>query len=160
MFHNLHKDIFYIPDPTLAFVGVPFFTATFTLFEFQAMVVGKVFAGLATLPSEQEMRGEYNGRIRTKGYGKAFHSLRDKEEEYVNELLGWVNGDLEKRGKTALAGHSEQWKAAREEQVQRIKALFATPRGPERKIDVTCHSQLQVEVEVGEGNGRLVQAAA
>jgi hypothetical protein len=160
MFHNLHKDMFYIPDPTLAFVGVPFFTATFTLFEFQAMVVGKVFAGLATLPSEQEMREEYNERIRAKGYGKAFHSLRDKEEEYVNELLEWVNGDLEKKGKTALAGHSEQWKAAREEQVQRIKALFATPRGPERKIEVTCHSQLQVEVEVGEGNGRLVQAAA
>lgn len=32
--HNLHKDIFYIPDPTLAFVGVPYYTATFTLFEF------------------------------------------------------------------------------------------------------------------------------
>ena len=32
--HNLHKDIFYIPDPSLAFVGVPYYTATFTLFEF------------------------------------------------------------------------------------------------------------------------------
>jgi hypothetical protein len=30
--HNLHKDIFYIPDPTLVFVGVPYYTATFTLF--------------------------------------------------------------------------------------------------------------------------------
>lgn len=36
--HNLHKDIWYIPDPTLSFIGVPFHVATFSLFEFQAMV--------------------------------------------------------------------------------------------------------------------------
>lgn len=34
--HNLHKDIFYIPDPTLAFIGVPYHVATFSTFEFQA----------------------------------------------------------------------------------------------------------------------------
>jgi ACS family pantothenate transporter-like MFS transporter len=139
-FHNLHKDIFYIPDPSLAFIGVPFFTATFTLFEFQAMVVAKVLSGQATLPSQEAMRDEYQERVRTKGYGKSFHSLRDKEEEYVNELLGWVNGDLEKRGRERLVGHSEGWKKAREEQVQRIKALFASPRTMERKIEVTCYS--------------------
>lgn len=36
--HNLHKDIWYIADPTLSFIGVPFHVATFSLFEFQAMV--------------------------------------------------------------------------------------------------------------------------
>lgn len=35
--HNLHKDIFYIPDPTLAFVGVPLYTATFTLLSFRRL---------------------------------------------------------------------------------------------------------------------------
>ncbi|KAF1363703.1 FAD/NAD(P)-binding domain-containing protein [Lizonia empirigonia] len=83
MFHNLHRDIFYIPDPTLAFVGVPFFTATFTLFEFQAMVVARVFAGAAVLPSEADMRAEYGERVRVKGWGKGFHSLRDREEDGV-----------------------------------------------------------------------------
>ena len=34
--HNLHKDIWYIPDPTLAFVGVPYHVATFSLFEFKS----------------------------------------------------------------------------------------------------------------------------
>lgn len=29
--HNLYKDIFYIPDPSLIFIGVPFYTATFSL---------------------------------------------------------------------------------------------------------------------------------
>lgn len=53
-FHNLHKDIFYIPDPTLIFIGVPFFTATFTLFEFQAMAAAKVLSGKAILPSTRD----------------------------------------------------------------------------------------------------------
>jgi hypothetical protein len=43
--HNLHKDIFYIPDPTLAFIGVPYHVATFSFFEFQAMALAEDFAG-------------------------------------------------------------------------------------------------------------------
>lgn len=161
MLHNLHKDIFYTRDPTLCFVGVPFFTATFSLFDFQAMVVAKVLAGLARLPSYAEMRSEYEERVRRKGLGKAFHSLRDKEEEYVNELLEWVNADLRKHGKPALMGHSQRWKEARGEQVQRIKALFAAPPRQEREIEVACQSV----GAVGLGQGReleatLVQAAA
>ncbi|KAF2125458.1 dimethylaniline monooxygenase [Dothidotthia symphoricarpi CBS 119687] len=137
-FHNLHQDIFYIKDPSLAFVGVPFFTATFTLFEFQAMVVAKVLSGRAKLPSEQVMRAEYEERVKTKGYGKAFHSLRNQEEEYVNGLLDWVNKDLDLVGEQRLEGYTEQWKTAREEQVQRVKALYAVESTPGRKLEVTC----------------------
>ncbi|KAG9518615.1 FAD/NAD(P)-binding domain-containing protein, partial [Aureobasidium melanogenum] len=60
--HNLHKDIFYIPDPTLAFIGVPYHVATFSLFEFQAMAVAEVFAGSANLPGEKEMREDHIGQ--------------------------------------------------------------------------------------------------
>ncbi len=158
MFHNLHRDIFYIPDPSLAFVGVPFFTATFTLFEFQAMVVAKVLGGAAELPSQERMRAEYEQRVRTKGLGKAFHSLRDKEVEYVDELLGWVNGDLEKKGVGRLEGHTEKWRIAREAQVQRVKALFAAPRGPEKAIEVSCQHVGLYEGRLGEGS--LGQAVA
>jgi hypothetical protein len=136
-FHNLHKDIFYINDPSLAFVGIPFFTATFTLFEFQAMVVAKVFSGHVKLPSVEAIRAEYGERVAAKGYGKAFHSLRDREVEYVNELLAWVNKDLQSSGRRKLHGHSEQWHAAKADQVQRIKALFAAPY-TERKLEVMC----------------------
>jgi hypothetical protein len=136
-FHNLHKDIFYINDPSLVFVGVPFFTATFTLFEFQAMVVAKVLAGQAKLPSKEAMQSEYNDRVRTKGYGKAFHSLRDREEEYVNELLTWVNRDLEEAYQARLVGHSEKWHIAKQEQILRMKALFAAPSN-EKSLVVTC----------------------
>jgi hypothetical protein len=136
-FHNLHKDIFYINDPTLVFVGVPFFTATFTLFEFQAMVVSKVLSGQAKLPSKDAMRSEYNDRVKTKGFGKPFHSLRDQETSYVNELVSWVNADLEEAGKGRLHGHSDKWHAAKAEQVERMKAFFANP-GIERQLEVTC----------------------
>jgi hypothetical protein len=135
-FHNIHKDIFYINDPSLAFVGIPFFTATFTLFEFQAMVVAKVFAGQVKLPSVEAMRAEYEERVAAKGYGKAFHSLRDREVEYVDELLAWVNDDLEASGKK-LVSHSKKWHNAKVDQVQRIKALFAAP-DTEKRLEVTC----------------------
>ncbi|KAI4693563.1 uncharacterized protein J4E88_001936 [Alternaria novae-zelandiae] len=136
-FHNLHKDIFYINDPTLAFVGVPFFTATFTLFEFQAMVVAKVFSGQAKLPSNDVMRSEYYARVKSKGYGKSFHSLRDQEASYVDELMDWVNADLEEAGKDKLRGHTEKWHSARAEQLERMKAFFANP-GTEKRFEATC----------------------
>lgn len=137
-FHNLHKDIFYINDPSLIFVGVPFFTATFTLFDFQAMVVAKVLSGQAKLPSKAAMRLEYDERVKEKGYGKAFHSLREREAEYVNELLAWINKDLDEIGGKKLEGHTEKWHIARAEQVDRIKALFAAVPRPEKRLEVTC----------------------
>jgi hypothetical protein len=128
-YHNLHKDIFYIPQPTLAFIGVPYFTATFTLFEFQAIVLAQVLSGHASLPAENEMREEYKKRVEEKGYGKPFHSLRDGEVEYVNELLAWVNPQLEEKGLAPLKGHTESWKRARADLVVRMQKLFAGSQG-------------------------------
>ncbi len=107
--HNLHKDIFYIPDPTLSFVGVPFYTATFTCFEFQAIAVAAVLSGRAWLPREEEMREEYRRRVETKGYGRAFHSLRDQQVAYANELLEWINGQAETTGAERVEGYSAKW---------------------------------------------------
>ena len=45
--HNLHEDMFYIPDPTLIFVGVPYHISTFSLFDFQGEVAARVLAGWA-----------------------------------------------------------------------------------------------------------------
>jgi hypothetical protein len=44
--HNLHEDIFYIPDPT------------FSLYDFQAQVLASVFAGRVRLPSKTAMEVE------------------------------------------------------------------------------------------------------
>jgi ACS family pantothenate transporter-like MFS transporter len=122
--HNLHKDIFYIPDPSLIFIGVPYFTATFTLFEFQAITVAAVLSGMASLPNEGEMRKEYEDRVQRKGYGKPFHSLRGVEAEYVTELLEWVNRDIVERGGKKVEGHSQEWYKAKDEQSVRMKQMF------------------------------------
>ena len=107
--HNLHKDIFYIPDPTLAFVGVPFFTATFSFFEFQAIGVAAVFSGRAWVPSREEMQAEYSERLRKKGVGRAFHNLRGISVEYVDELVAWLNSQAEVTGGQKIEGYSQEW---------------------------------------------------
>ncbi|KAJ5751661.1 hypothetical protein N7520_008578 [Penicillium odoratum] len=122
--HNLHRDIFYIPDPTLAFVGIPFYTATFTLFEFQAIAVVEFFSGNVHLPSETEMREELLEKVRIKGYRRSFHSLKGEEEIYVNHLLAWVNSERDQRGLSPIEGHTGPWYEAKAQQVERFNQLF------------------------------------
>jgi hypothetical protein len=106
--HNLHKDIFYIPDPTLAFVGGVFYVATFSLFEFQAIAVAALFSGQATLPSEAEMRAEYDQRVKENGFGKKFHILVKKDVEYAAGLMEWINRGREP-SKKKTDGYSKEW---------------------------------------------------
>jgi len=106
--HNLHKDIFYIPDPTLAFVGVPYHVATFTLYEFQSIVVAAVFSGKAHVPSEADMRAEYRARQVEKGHGRNFNSLKGRDPEYVNDMLEWINRDMGLEGDDRIKGHSDE----------------------------------------------------
>lgn len=129
MVHNLHKDIFYIPDPTLAFVGVPYHVVTFSLFDFQAQAVARVFAGRAKLPSQELMRHEYDRRVLEKGLGRGFHSLHQegKELAYVRELVEWVNeGDVHGEGRNDcnMKGHTEEWLAGYYEMKAKTRGLF------------------------------------
>ncbi|KAJ5813178.1 hypothetical protein N7447_010201 [Penicillium robsamsonii] len=123
--HNLHKDIFYIPDPTLAFVGIPFYTATFSLFEFQAIAVAAFLSGVAQLPSTTNLRTEYESRVAKKGLGRNFHSLKDQEKPYVDELIEWVNTGKIERGLPLIEGHTETWIKERAALGERLKLLLA-----------------------------------
>jgi MFS transporter, ACS family, pantothenate transporter len=58
MVRNLHKDIFYIPDPSVVFVEVPYFTAIFTLFEFRALAATAELSDVPSLSAEDIMRQE------------------------------------------------------------------------------------------------------
>ncbi|KAG8629817.1 hypothetical protein KVT40_001436 [Elsinoe batatas] len=131
--HNLHKDIFYIPDPTLAVVGAPYHVATFSLFEFQAVALAAVYAGLAEVPSESEMRREYRERLQRKGAGRTFHSLKGEGEEiaYVNELVAMVNG--QNGTKEHMRGHSAKWHRAYHIRLERLKAMRNPAHGRSRR---------------------------
>lgn len=123
--HNLHQDIFYIPDPTLAFVGVPFYTATFSLFEFQAIAVAAYLSGVTHLPSTADLRMKYEDRVKEKGYGRSFHSLKDREQPYVAELIKWVNSGRNEKGLSLIEGHTEIWIKERAALGERLKLLLA-----------------------------------
>ncbi|EHY57252.1 Flavin-containing monooxygenase ustF2 [Exophiala dermatitidis] len=129
MVHNLHKDIFYIEDPSLAFVGAPYHIATFSLFDFQAQVVARVLAGKALLPPKEVMREEYRQRVKTKGLGRNFHSLRGagEEQRYVADLVNWMNESAEQLGiEDKMQGHTEEWHKANIDREEQLKWLRAT----------------------------------
>ena len=140
--HNLHQDIFYIPDPTLAFVGIPFYTATFSLFEFQAIAVTAFLSGVAKLPPTTSLRAEYENRIKEKGLGRSFHSLKDQEQPYAEELIKWVNAGRVERGLPLIEGHTETWIKERAALSERLKLILA---GKLSRADI-LKSPLEVEV--------------
>jgi hypothetical protein len=130
--HNLHKDIFYIPDPTLAFVGVPYHVSTFSLFEFQSIALASVFSGKPKLPSTTAMRDEYQARLESKGAGRTFHSLKKRGEEiaYVDDLRTMVN-EGGHQPVVAMLRHSQKWLKAYVRRTERQKILFSTVRNPD-----------------------------
>jgi hypothetical protein len=135
--HNLHKDMFYIPDPTLAFVGVPYHIATFSLFDFQAITVAAVFSGKARLPLEAVMRAEYNEKLVRKGAGRSFHSLKGQDVDYVNELLAWINADIVAAGGEPVRGHTDEWKKEYAVLVEKYKGVYT----PKPRLDVIVEKQ-------------------
>jgi hypothetical protein len=132
--HNLHKDIFYIPDPTLAFIGIPFHTATFSFFEFQAVALAQVLSGRVSLPDEDNMRAEYLQRLQKKGAGRPFHSMRGEGQEigYVKDLVDWVNGRSADDNRfdegSLMKGHSKKWFESYARRLVRMEALFKATR--------------------------------
>ena len=132
--HNLHRDIFYIPDTTLTFVGIPYFNTTFTLFEFQAIALTAVWSRTAFLPSAREMRHEYLLKLKQTGGGRRFHSLRNKEEEYVRELMAWINHDRGAHGLSAIEGHTAEWFKAMEKLWDEARAMMQERKKQQEKI--------------------------
>ncbi|SMR53687.1 unnamed protein product [Zymoseptoria tritici ST99CH_3D1] len=127
--HNLHKDIWYIPDPSLAFIGVPYHIATWSLYEHQAKALAAIWSDRSSLPSEQEMREEYIARLKGKGCGRPFHSLKaaNAEPEYCEQLADMVNS-RSRDGTTLVPPRSETWLEA----YARRQAWLAGFKGPGR----------------------------
>ncbi|KAK8021779.1 FAD dependent oxidoreductase protein [Apiospora arundinis] len=117
--HNLHEDIFYIPDPTLAFVGVTQYASTFSLFDIQALVLAAVWAGRARLPSQAAMREEQRRRkARLQRLpGALLNGVYLLDDFVIRRLLDWINEDMMEEeggsgGNNTLAGPDAEWWAA------------------------------------------------
>ena len=122
--HNTYKHLFYIDDPTIAFIGLPMKIVPFRLDEAQAAVVARLWAGRLELPSTPEMRMWEEGVIAERGTGKAFHDLSfSREFEYHKELVDWARRAIGQEGKMPLRWSAkERW--ARE-RFPAIKKAFA-----------------------------------
>ena len=100
---GLYKHMFYIPDPTLAFIGLPSKIIPFRTVEGQAAVVVRVWSERLSLPSEAEMRKWEESLITRVGAGKGFHVLNFPEDfDYLNELVEWAKraeSEWKNRGK-------------------------------------------------------------
>ncbi|KAK0701919.1 hypothetical protein B0T26DRAFT_757890 [Lasiosphaeria miniovina] len=131
MSHNLYRDIFYVPDPTLAFLAVPFHLSVIPTLDFQAQVVARVFSGQAGLPAREKMRAEHQARVRERGLGRHFHSYLGEGAElrYVAGLVDWVNRDARARGVPLMDGHSDAFVANYRQLRERAMArgVFADP---------------------------------
>lgn len=120
---NLHQDMFYIPDPTLAFVGVSQFISSFTFFEYQTMVVAAVLAGQASLPSRAEMNRLYDQRLKARGATKFMNARMDEEVPYIEKLIAWLESS---NPDCKVEGLSDQWHAVRGiGKLEKVRLRFA-----------------------------------
>lgn len=72
---HLYKHMFYIDDPTIAFIGLPSKIIPFRTFESQAAVIARIWSDRLELPSRVEMRKWEEVVIAERGTGKPFHML-------------------------------------------------------------------------------------
>ena len=121
---HLYKQIFYIDDPTIAFLGLPSKVVPFRTIEGQAAVTARVWAGRLELPSKMEMSKWEETIIAERGAGKAFHVLLfPKDFEYHNELVNWAARATGQGGKLPMRwSEKETWER---ERFPEIKRAFA-----------------------------------
>lgn len=85
--HNLYQHVFYIDDPTLAFLGIPQRIVPFPFSEGQAAWASRVWAGRLELPPSKEMRAWESALREAKGDSGAFHSLPYPQDlNYINKM--------------------------------------------------------------------------
>ncbi|CAG8519348.1 3354_t:CDS:2 [Paraglomus occultum] len=104
--YNLYKQVFYIPNPTLTFVGLPIKVSPIPVSHAQALLISHVFASRIRLPSFTSMRKEYNLTSLDTMFTtpRKYHIFGTVNAcEYTREILEWVNS-----GKNEEAGEKKE----------------------------------------------------
>ncbi|QGA16137.1 hypothetical protein EYB26_003804 [Talaromyces marneffei] len=88
--NNLFQHIFYYPQPTLTFIGLPLKVIPFPLSEAQAAVIARVYSDRLSLPASDEMKVWEIDWIARYGGDKSFNVLGfPADAEYLNHLHHW-----------------------------------------------------------------------
>lgn len=92
---NLWEHIFWIPDPTLSFVGLPKMSAIFTVAEAQSAYIARMLACRIPIPHRSIIQENTDDQFETcsafavnkRDAAKKFHNLQHpKDKEYINGL--------------------------------------------------------------------------
>lgn len=87
----LYKHIFAIEDPTVGFVGLPFSNLPFLCFELQVRWAARVFAGVAPLPTKDEMYADLFAHAEElDSEFKYLHKLGAKQKAYFTYVATYV----------------------------------------------------------------------
>ena len=144
---NLYQHIFYIPSPSLAFIGLPSKIVPFRTFESQAALIARVWAGRLSLPPEEDMWEWEREVVKKRGEGRGFHVLPYPTDfEYHDSLVEWAEraeGEGRGKGKERKWDEKEYWARGR---FPAIKAKF-TERG-EGRHEVKTMEELGFDYEV------------
>ncbi|KAI8391792.1 uncharacterized protein BYT42DRAFT_610980 [Radiomyces spectabilis] len=88
---NLYKYLFYIKNPTLAFVGLPIRTVPLPFAQSQSMVIARCWSGHATIPSREAMFEEEGARRLSNDRSNIILGA-DKEFALVDRMNAWAEG--------------------------------------------------------------------
>ncbi len=132
---NLYQHIFYIPSPSLTFIGLPSKIVPFRTFEAQAAVIARVWAGRLSLPPEGEMREWESGLVRERGGGRAFHVLPSPTDfEYHDFLVEWAGrAEGEDEGGVRAGADGEERGRGKRERKWDEREYWARGRFPDIK---------------------------
>ncbi|KAJ7628772.1 hypothetical protein FB45DRAFT_919211 [Roridomyces roridus] len=111
-YRSLYLEFLYIEEPTLAFMNMNLGTVTWTLGEYFALAIAKVWSGKAMLPSQAEMWRVYREGVKARGgYGKGILFLgMGGNTGYVNYFTGWLNMAAYEYGGKTIDGLTKDWK--------------------------------------------------
>ena len=143
---HVYQHMFYINQPTLAFVAVPQKIVPFPLSESQAAIIARVWSGRLKLPCIELMNKCEEGVLSEQG-SKDFHRLGfPKDADYINGLHEWsLKADQSSKKTEKLPpkwGEKECWTR---ERVPAIKKAFAD-RG-EKMYEVRQMEELGFDFE-------------
>lgn len=152
--HNLHEDIFYIPDPSLAFIGISLYVSSFSMFDIQAKVVAAVWAGRAHLPSQAAMIEEQRRRKSLVQLltGMTLNGIYILDDFVMRRLLDWVNSHAAEatagcqNRNDALAGPDAKWWTAFRAKREESHAVLGNLQEQYLRIYGTSWEELQSQV--------------
>lgn len=90
--HNLYRHLFYINNPTLAFVGLPIRVVPFPISQSQSKVIARCWSGTVNMPTKKEMEDWYDAQPFPERPRDGFIFGAEKEFRYLDTLNMWAEG--------------------------------------------------------------------